>query len=509
MSKLNWMTKACGVFLLWATAAAALPAQTYTTLFSFNGTNGNDPSGALVQATNGSLYGTTEQGGANGDGTVFKITPSGTLTTVWNFCSEYSCADGAGPNAGVIQATNGDFYGTTLDGGGYSYGTIFQITPSGALTQLLDFTGTGPEGYNPAAALVQGTDGNLYGTALGGGDNAAGAVFQITTSGTLTTSIGFDWVNGATPEAALVQGTDGYFYGTAYQGGTKGPCILANGCGTVFRTTTDGALSALYSFCSQPNCTDGSSPYAALVQGTDGNFYGTTTGGGISSFCPYDPDPEGCGTVFKITPTGTLTTLYNFCSQGGSNCTDGVGPNVALVEGSDGNFYGTTQGGGANTSCYDGYGCGTIFKITPSGTLTTLYNFCSQSGCTDGVDPDAPLVQDTNGTFYGTTVLGGTSDDCTSYYVDGCGTVFTLSAGLRPFVKTQPTFGAVGAVVTILGTNLTGATSVTFNGTAATFTVISGSEINTTVPTGATTGKVQVTVSSRTLSSNVPFIVRP
>jgi len=171
--------------------------------------------------------------------------------------------------------------------------------------------------------------------------------------------------------------------------------------------------------------------------------------------------------------------------------TDGFEPVGGLIQATDGNFYGTTYLGGASDE-------GTVFKITSAGTLTTLHSFCSESGCADGGTPGGALVQGTNGTFYGATAGGGTNDD---------GTVFSLAVGLGSFVETLPTSGKVGAAVTILGTNLTGATSVTFNGKAATFTVVSSTEITTTVPTGATTGKVKVVTPSRTLSSNVSFRV--
>ncbi len=218
------------------------------------------------------------------------------------------------------------------------------------------------------------------------------------------------------------------------------------------------------------------SPDGALVQAADGSLYSTTRFGGANN----------AGTVFKITPGGTLTTFYSFCSQSG--CTDGADPTGALIQATDGNFYGTTQSGGVNND-------GTVFTITPSGALTVLHSF----GGTDGATPwGAPLVQDTHGEFYGTTSGGGTY---------GYGTVFSLSVGLGPFVETLPTSGNVGVAVEILGTNLTGATSVSFNGTAATFEVASNSEITTTVPTGATTGYVTVTTPSGTLTSNVVFRV--
>jgi uncharacterized repeat protein (TIGR03803 family) len=231
--------------------------------------------------------------------------------------------------------------------------------------------------------------------------------------------------------------------------------------------------------------TEGSLPYEGLVQATNGNFYGTTSDGG----------EDGAGTVFKITPSGTLTALYQFCPLGdcGSGGSPGGSPFAALVQATDGNLYGTT--------CCVISETGTIFKATPSGTtLTSVYSFCSQSDCADGSAPFAGLVQDTNGKFYGTTVGGGTH---------GVGTVFSLSVGLGPFVETQTTSGKVGAAVKILGTNMTGATSVTFNGKSATFKVVSSSLITTTVPAGATTGKVKVTTPHGTLTSNVPFRVLP
>jgi uncharacterized repeat protein (TIGR03803 family) len=234
------------------------------------------------------------------------------------------------------------------------------------------------------------------------------------------------------------------------------------------------------------DCTDGEYPLAGLIQATNGDFYGTTYDGGGN--CA----PDGCGTIYKITPSGTLTTLYSFCPQ--SYCTDGALPNAGLIQGTDGDLYGTTFWGGTS-------GYGTVFKITTLGKLTTLYSFsCSQTDCTDGRYPVAGLIQGTDGNLYGTAYQGGTKD---------VGTVFRLSVGLGAFVETQPTSGTVGTPVDILGTDLTGTTSVTFNGTAATFTVVSASEITTSVPTGATTGYVEVTTPSGTLTSNTKFVVKP
>ena len=449
------------------------PAQTFTTLVNLDGTNGSGPTGVLVQGTDGNFYGTTSGGGAIGYGTVFKIAPWGKLTTLHSF--DYT--DGANPNP-LVQGTDGNFYGTTSIGGASSNcpggcGTVFKITPGGTPTTLHSFDGT--DGDEPFAALVQATDGNFYGTTYAGGVNDDGTVFEITAEGKLTTLYSFCRQTGCTdgeyPIAGLVQATDGNFYGTTNAGG-------ANGSGTVFKITPRGTLTTLYGFCSQTKCADGSNPYAGLVQATNGSFYGTTSGGGAN---------DG-GTVFEIAAGGKLSTLYSFCSQ--TDCTDGFYPSDALVQATSRNFYGTTRYGGAADA-------GTLFKITAGGKLTTLHSF-------DGPDGDSPydgLVQATNGNFYGTTTSGG-AFGC-------CGTVFSLSVGLGPFVETEPTSGKVGAAVIILGNNLTGATSVAFNGTAAAFKVVSSSEIKTIVPKGATTGKARVTTPSRTSTSNVNFRVTP
>jgi uncharacterized repeat protein (TIGR03803 family) len=345
------------------------------------------------------------------------------------------------------------------------------------------------DGSCPRATLVQATDGNFYGTTLAGGAAGSGTVFKITPDGALTTLYSFSCLCADGMLAnGLVQATDGNFYGTTGAGG-------AHGSGTVFKISATGTLTTLHSFsCPQGSeCPDGAGPYAGLVQATGGDFYGTTAGGGINYH----------GTIFKITASGALTPLYSFCPQSG--CLDGDAPEAGLVQATDGSFYGTTVQGGTD-ACPSG--CGTIFKVTPAGSLTTLHSFCQHNGCPDGFLPFAGLVQATDGDLYGTTYSGGTSDMCEGT----CGTVFRLSVGLGPFVETEPAAGQLGAVVKILGTDLTGVSRVTFNGTPAVFAVSSRSkvtEITTTVPAGATTGEVQVVIPSGTLSSNVPFRVLP
>lgn len=464
--------------------------QTFTTLVNFKSTDGRGPYlGPLVQGTDGKLYGTTQQGGVKDYGTAFKVSTGGTLTSLYSFCSVSGCPDGVEPYSGLVMGTDGNFYGTTGFAGAYSSGIIFKITPSGRVTILYNFCSKAncADGSIPSGALVRGTDGAFYGTTNGGGTNNFGTVFKFTTGGKLTTLHSFNNTDGATPGSALVQGTDGNFYGTTGYGGTTIACGGAFlGCGTVFQITPTGTLTVLHSF----NGNDGNWPIAGLIQGSDGTFYGTTNEGSSRTACTH-----GCGTVFKITSIGTLTTLHTF------NGTDGSYPTAALLQATDGNFYGTTSDGGSSNAC--DLGCGTVFKMTSDGTLTTLHSF----DFTDGSRAAGALVQHTNGTLYGTTSQGGTSQAC--YYLEPCGTVFSLNVGLGPFVEASPGSRPVGSLISILGTNLTGASSVTFNGTSATFTVVSSTFISTTVPPGATTGTIKVTTPHGTLSSNVPFNVLP
>jgi uncharacterized repeat protein (TIGR03803 family) len=476
LGMLGFLRAAYIAFVLCALAPISSPAQTFTTLANFNQTDGYNPEYmALVQGFDGNYYGTTENGGSGFAGTVFKITPGGTLTTIYNFCSKTGCSDGANPFSGLALATNGNLYGTTAGGGAHGDGTVFEITAGGTLTTLYSFCSqTGcTDGFYPVGALVQATNGNFYGTTSSGGANSHGTIFEITPGGTLTTLHSFDFsTDGAVPYAGLVQATNGNFYGTTTAGG-------ADSHGTIFEITGTGALTTLYNFCSQTGCTDGGGAYAGLVQAANGNLYGTTDNDGA----------HNDGVVFEITPAGVFTPLHSFA--GGSS--DGNGPLSGLIQATDGNFYGTTTYGGANND-------GTVFEITPSGAVTVLHSF----DITDGETPYGGLVQASNGTFYGTTFQGGTSANCPG----GCGTVFSLSVGLGSFVETLPASGKVGAAVVILGNTLTGTTSVTFNGTVARFAVVSSSEIRTTVPTGATTGKVRVKTPGGTLVSNVAFRVK-
>jgi uncharacterized repeat protein (TIGR03803 family) len=250
---------------------------------------------------------------------------------------------------------------------------------------------------------MQAKNGNFYGSTFDGGTRGYGTIFEITSQGKLTTLHSFGYADGAGPVAGLVQAKNGNFYGTTLYGG-------AQGAGAVFEMTSGGKLTTLYSLCSQKGCADGTGPYAGLVQAKDGNFYGTTYGGGAHNH----------GTVFQITASGELTTLYSFCSQ--TKCADGADPYAGVIQATDGNFYGTTAKGGTA-------GWGTVFAITAAGELTALHSFCLQKNCTDGADPVGGLLQASDGNFYGTTADGGSYEN---------GTVFRLSLASSSLVEMLP-----------------------------------------------------------------------
>jgi uncharacterized repeat protein (TIGR03803 family) len=466
-----------------ATAVAAR-AQTLTTLADFDGTNGDMPSiMTLIQATDGNFYGVTSAGGAYGMGTVFKVTAEGQLTTLHSFCAQTGCPDGRQPIASLVQGTDGNLYGTTSFGGANNDGTIFKITPEGQLTTLHVFNGT--DGSAPSA-LIQASNGNFYGGTFGGGNMAAcsnpgcGTIFELSAAGQFSTLHVFNGADGSAVNP-LIQASDGNFYGTTYYGGLN-ECAGYPGCGTVFKMNPGGSLTTLYTF----HGADGWLPAGTLVQATNQNFYGTTDWGGTSNL----------GTVFEITPAGELKTLHSF------DLTDGSMPGMGMVQATDGNLYGTTVGGGPNAVFMFGGGYGTIFEITSEGEFINVQNF----DLTDGSFPWGGLVQATDGNFYGTTQNGGTFANCS--IPAGCGTIFSFSTGLAPFVKLDPGSGDPGVAVTIRGTDVTGATKVTFNGKAAAFKVVSSTEMQATVPAEATTGNVEITTPQHKLSSNVPFQVK-
>ena len=426
------LARLLSTIVLLCAAVIASSAQSLTTLADFELTNGLQP-GPLTLGADGNFYGTTSNGGnlnacgGVGCGTIFKVAPSGALTTLYSF----NGVDGIGPQT-LVLGSDGDFYGMTvcsfLSGGqrpsllerslgSRSFlrriyitfctgpGSIFRISPSGTLVFLHTFSG--PDGYSGAGALVEASDGNFYGASGTGGANSYGTIFKMTPSGVLTVLYSFSGgANGAFPNGGLLPATDGSFYGTTVGGGFNDNCYPEYDCGTVFKITPGGALTTLHTFSG----IDGAVPNGNLVQANYGNvFYGTTFLGGANNNCYPE---NACGTIFEMTPDGMLFgTLHNFSGM------DGANPNSGLIQASDGNFYGSTTWGGAGDS-------GVVFSIGPFGTLSTLHSFCTEYNCVDGEVPSG-LVQGPTALLYGATALGG---DLTCNNGGGCGTVFSLSA---------------------------------------------------------------------------------
>ena len=430
-------------------------ASDWTTVLSFtsNGTSnrGAQPVAGLIVGSDGNFYGTTSTGGAGNFGTIFKLTPAGVLTTLVEFTGKVGINHGANPNGRLVEASDGNFYGTASSGGPSLYGTVFKVTSGGALTTLVDFTfgGATNRGRNPQSELIIGSDGLFYGTTQRGGASDAGTVFKVTSAGALTTLAEFNGTFGTLgglPFAGLVQATDLNYYGATTTGGS------AN-LGTIYRVTSAGGLTTLVEFTDNGPSNKGASPQAGLVQASDLSLYGVTPGGGSTGF----------GTLFSVTTSGVLTTLLEFTANGATNrgagpqarltravdgslygttttggvnnagtafkfsggvlttlvdftdssaTTKGMGPYGALVQASDGTFYGTTNDGGAGSS-------GTIFKISPTGILTTLVEFTGNGASNKGAGPQAALLLSSDGNFYGTTSLGG---------VNGLGTVFSMTS---------------------------------------------------------------------------------
>jgi uncharacterized protein (TIGR03437 family) len=381
------------------------PSGTLTTLYSFPSSHPT----SLLQASDGNFYGTTPDGGTNaacnskvyshGCGTIFKLTPAGSLTTLHNFGGR----DGANPSAGLIQAKDGTLYGTAdyggtvAEGGTLGFGTIFSISATGTLTTLYNFSGT--DGAVPNS-LLQAVDGNFYGTTQAGGPtlcslfletSGCGTAFQITPAGSLTTLANFDGADQSYNPGVLLQATDGNFYGMAAGSDYPFVGIADPYFGTVFQLTPSGQLTTLHRFDlgNLDGAFPGGYPPSSLIQGAGGNLYGITPEGGADAFLPdnlpnncggLDPNGLGCGTIFQISTTGTYARLYTFCAQ--PNCTDGAAPSSLLLV-KDEDFYGTTSGMGAN-------GGGTAFQFSL-------------------ISPDVPAISPNNGVVNGASFQPGIS----------------------------------------------------------------------------------------------------
>jgi uncharacterized repeat protein (TIGR03803 family) len=398
------------IVLLAISQAAQAQVETVLNIFNdgFSTNSGASPTAPLIQASDGNFYGTTSEGGTAGAGTVFKMTPAGVVTVLHSFRDGSVANDGIEPCAGLVQATDGDFYGTTYYGGssaigGTGRGTVFRMSPSGTLTILHSF-GDGSvanDGSLPYAGLIQASDGNFYGTTFEGGSTAAaggfdglgwGTVFRMSESGTVTVIHSFMdgsvVSDGFFPTAGLIQATDGNLYGTTAGGGSEWQ-------GAVFRINFSGSLTILHSFSDGTVSNDGRSPYGGLVQAADGYLYGLTMSGGTAGF----------GTVFKMTTFGAETILHSF--DDGSVLNDGQCPKAGLVQGVDGNLYGTTPWGGSTATPGTLYsGDGTVFSVTTTGAIAILHSFGDGSVPNDGKNPFDGMIRDSAGNFYGTTETG-------------------------------------------------------------------------------------------------------
>ena len=530
------------IIIIVTASTTTVHAQIYTDLYNL-GSNSGDPAnpawiGLFAQGRDGNLYSTSTYGGLNTVGAVFRLTPSGTMTP-WSFDSQGS--DGFYPYSGLTLGTDGNFYGTTYAGGSTGAGTVFKVTASGKITTLHSISGC-PEGDYIYAPPIEGLDGNFYGTASDGGCEVFGTVYKITPAGKLTVIYTFPGTSGLAYPMALTLGTDGNFYGTTL--GAKG------GYGAVFKITTRGKLTVLHTFSDY-----GQAPKGMIIQANDGNFYGTTEGGGVNGF----------GAIYKMTPAGALTILHSFSETdggglhplaglvqatdgkfygaAGSNYSSGVlfqitsagkyrvllnltnttgkfpgaNPQVALFQNTNGTLYGDTYGGGSG-------GGGVLYslgmKLGPfvsfvgplfEGKVGKTIEILGQgfTGTTNvsfhGVSATFAVVSDT----YLTAVVpaGATTGSVTVTTPGGTLTSNKIFRVTPVILSFSPASGPVGTKVTIMGSSFTHASKVTFGGVKATFSVDSDTQITATVPTGAKTGKIQVTTPGGTATSSTSFTV--
>jgi uncharacterized repeat protein (TIGR03803 family) len=376
------------VLVLGVVTIQSVQAQTFKVLYNFTGSaDGESPYGSLVRDTAGNLYGTTEAGGASGEGTVFKVGQSGTHTVLYSFKGG---SDGANPYVGVIRDAAGNLYGTTANGGASGLGTVFKLTKTGKETVLYSFAG-GSDGCYPYGGLLRDAAGNLYGTTEVCGASGVGTVFKLTNTGkeTVLHSFAGGSSDGEFPSfTSLLMDTSGNLYGIAEQGGT-------DNLGVVYKLSKSGKLKVLYSFAG--GTSDGCDVFGTPFMDAEGNLYGTANACGSAHV----------GIVWKVSQKGKETVLHNFTA--GSS--DGAEPIAGVIADAKGNLYGDTyQGGSANL--------GTVYKLNKNGTLTLLHTFTGS----DGDYPYSGLVRDATGNLYGTTLHGGSGQQCQN----GCGTVWKL-----------------------------------------------------------------------------------
>jgi uncharacterized repeat protein (TIGR03803 family) len=463
--------------ILFATSSWVAAQESVLHSFNHNGTDGYGSTAGLIFDPAGNLYGTTTGGGtsggclATGCGTVFELTPNGsggwTETVLYSFCSQANCTDGGLPSAGLVRDAAGNLYGTTEQGGTNGYGTAFELTPngSGGWTEnvLHSFNNNGSDGNRPSGTLTFDTAGNLYGTTQFGGAGCSpggcGTVFELSpsqgggwTEQVLYSFAGGNYGDGASPVAGLTLAA-GNLYGTTTGGGVVGPG--GGDGGTVFELSPSQGggwtEKVVYNFCSQDGpygrCQDGADPDTNLIFDSAGNLYGTTLSGGGTPICLL----FGCGTAFELSPNGsggwTEQVLYDFCSQ--TNCADGYNPPAGLIFDASGNLYSTTEYGGYMGGYCAGDGCGVVFELSPGQrggwTETVLYSFNWNGNNTDAAIPLAGLIFDPDGNLYGTTYNGGTYSFGTAFELGKLGATSTT-------LTTSPNPSNLGQSVTMTAT---------------------------------------------------------
>ena len=438
------MMLAC--LLLMSLAAAPLCAQSYQDLYNFDCSSGGCiPEGALMQGTDGNLYGTTSSGGLNGVGTIFKVSTTGSgYTVLWNF----DTSTGA-PTGGLTRSSiDGNLYGTTVS-------TLYRfIVSSQSLTSLHVFSSS--EGV-PAGPPVENTTYKLFGVTGPG----QAYVWQVPTNA-------YTLLKGKipkTPSGPLFLASDQNLYGASFSGGS-------NDAGAVFRITSNGKSGVVYSFT---GLEDGTAPNAPLVEGKDGQLYGTASGGGFFND----------GTIFSLTlpnPSSFETTQYEFNNTN----SQAYEPEAGLLAASDGNFYGSTNLGGVDN-------LGTIFQFQPGGSFIQYVDLSGTTGINLGAFPETNMIEDTNGTFYGVTSAGGTHG---SGMGDGVLFSFTPPHPSNHIALCCNWWVILDQPVTILGSGLRGAINVTFGGVAARFRLGSDTYLTALVPSGAIDGPVAVTLAT-------------
>ncbi len=457
-----------------------------TILTELGPTQGEYPFGGLLLGSDGNFYGAGSLSGGSNFGTVFKVTPTGTLTVLHNFTNG---TDGGTPASPPVQGNDGNYYGITAG----ATATVYKITATGVFSTLHSFTNA--EGGN-CNYLILGSDGNFYGQCTSGGTSNLGTLYKISSAGTVAVLHNIAAADGYGGAFPLVQANDGNYYGVSYSGSGID--------GTVWQLKPTGAFKVLKTFDRGP---DGGTVLAGLTLGTDGVLYGTTYEGGLANGC----SGFGCGVIFKITTAGVFTVLYT------PDNTKGSGPQSNLTLDTNGTFYGTMFSGGA-------FGGGVFYSfntglapfaklVTAQGKIAAKIGILGQGFSTasvvkfGGVSAITKTVTGT--TFILATVPVGALTGAVTVTTGATTLTTPNSFKVVPALTTfTPASGPVGTVVTINGSGLTQTTAVTFNGLAATsFTKVSDSQITATVPTSATTGKIKVTTTGGNVSTTTNFTV--